>query len=91
MSGSIGFYKNSNGRYLDYLSKGYGQEEISEAEYNEILSIIRTAPTPPDGYVYSLRADTLEWELVEAPPDPIDPNEDLDDSAAFGIIFGGTE
>ena len=32
-------------------------------------------PCAPDGYTYKLRADTLEWELVELPPEP-DPGED---------------
>lgn len=91
MTEDVEFYKNTNGDYMDFLSKGYGQERISEAEYNEILSIIQSAPTPPEGFMYSLRADTLEWELVESPPAPIDPYEDVDDNVAFDIIFGGAE
>ena len=61
---------------------------ITEAEYNEILSAIQTAPVAPDGYVYKLRADTLEWELVELPPVE---DEELSDSEALDIILGGEE
>ena len=47
--------------------------EITETEYNEILDIIHAAPTAPEGYQYRLRADTLEWELIEDPgPEPGD-------------------
>ena len=49
-------------------------EEITEAEYNRIKSIIDNRPTAPSGYGYRLTAD-LEWELYELPiieDDPID-------------------
>ena len=42
--------------------------EITEAEYNEILSLIHNRPTAQDGFTYKLKADTLTWELVELPP-----------------------
>lgn len=61
---------------------------ITEAEYNEILSAIQTAPKAPDGYQYKLRADNLEWELVEM-PEPED--DELSDSEALDIILGGAE
>lgn len=41
-------------------------EEITEHEYNEILSIIHERPTTPYGYGYRLRED-LTWELYELP------------------------
>lgn len=50
-------------------------EEITEEEYNAILSRINSVPTAPSGYTYKLRADDLEWELVELPPEP-DPGEE---------------
>lgn len=50
-------------------------ESITEAEYNEILALIAEKPSAPSGYIYKLRADTLEWELVELPPEP-DPGEE---------------
>lgn len=56
--------------FLVAIGKGLVGEEITETEYNELLSIIRTAPTAPSGYTYMLNATTLEWELVELPPAP---------------------
>lgn len=69
------FFKNIDGEYIDYISTGYGRTEISEQEYNAILDIIRNAPASQEGYAYKLRADTLEWELMELPPEP-QPSED---------------
>lgn len=81
------FYKNLDGKYLAYLSTGSGQTEITEAEYRQILSLIRSAPAAPDGYTYMLRADTLEWELVENPPEPEPPVDDeVDDAEALSIL-----
>lgn len=86
------FYKNLDGKYLAYLSTGSGQTEITEAEYRQILSLIRSAPAAPGGYVYMLRADTLEWEPVESPTEPEAPvDEDIDEAEAYNIIFGGAE
>ena len=42
-------------------------EEITEAEYNHIKSIIDNRPTAPDGFAYRLTKE-LEWELYELPP-----------------------
>ena len=61
--------------YIILAGKGMIGEGISESEYNSIQSIILNRPSPPNGYTYKLRADTLEWELVELPPvepEPID-------------------
>ena len=57
--------------YIIAVSTGDFGEQITETEYNEILSIIQTAPIAPEGYAYMLRADNLEWELVK--------NENIDD------------
>lgn len=45
-----------------------GMDEISETEYNDIMQKIQNKPGDIDGYAYKLRADSLEWELVELPP-----------------------
>lgn len=88
----MSFYKNICGGYIESLSKGFGQRQITEEEYNNILSIIRSAPSAPDGYTYMLRADTLEWELVENPPEPEPPVDDeVDDAEALSILLGGAE
>lgn len=48
-------------------------DEITQKEYDELTDIFRNKPTAPEGYHYLLRADTLEWELVEIPPEPDEP------------------
>ena len=62
-------------------------KEITEAEYNDILEIIRNKPTAPDGYGYKL-TDNLEWKLYEIPTEKVD--EEITDEEAFAIITGGT-
>ena len=86
------YRKVLRGDYISCVAIGEYGEEITEEEYSNILEIIRTAPTPPDGYAYKLCADTMEWELVELPtrPDP-DPEEELTESEVYEILFGGAE
>ena len=47
---------------------------ITEAEYNEILTIIQNQPTPKEGYGLRLKTD-LTWEEYELPIEP-DPDPD---------------
>ena len=68
------YYKLIIDGYLVSVGTGTGGEEITESEYNELLSIIHNRPTPSTGFDYKLKADTLEWELVELPP--IDDTDD---------------
>jgi hypothetical protein len=62
--------------YIIAIGTGIVGDEITESEYNELRGIIRTAPLAPGGYTYKLRADNLEWELVELPPTPDEPITD---------------
>jgi len=80
-------YKNVSGGYIASITTGAGQIEISQAEYNEIIDIIRAAPTPPEGYVYKLRDADLTWELVELPPEPYEPTDE-DKAEAYDILMG---
>ena len=73
--------------YIAALSTG-GGTEITEAEYNEILTIIHNKPAATETTDYRLRED-LTWE--ESPIDPPDPDPDIDEAEAFDIIFGGAE
>lgn len=61
--------------YIAAVTTGSGTEQITESEYNEILSIIHNRPSAPDGFTYKLKADTLTWELVEL-PEPIDTDDE---------------
>ena len=80
------FSKMTADGYIVAVGTGIAGEQISEAEYETILSAINNTPTAPDGYAYHLRATDLEWVLVELPPDP-DP--EVDDSEALEILLGG--
>ena len=62
------YYKTIIDNYLVSIGTGTGGTEITESEYNELLSIIHNRPTPSTGFDYKLKADTLTWELVELPP-----------------------
>ena len=63
----------------------YGKE-ITETEYNEILSMLRNRLVAPDGFAYRL-TESLEWELYELPL--ADPDPELSDQEALDIILGG--
>ena len=67
-------------------------KEITEAEYNEILTMLRNRPTAPEGYGYRL-TESLEWELYELPPaEEIEEDPELSDGEVLSIIVnGGTE
>lgn len=79
------YFKNIEGDYLTSISTGTGDEEITKEEYENILSIIRTRPTPEKGYDYKLKTD-LTWELVEA---PVVEEEEISADEALDIILGG--
>lgn len=64
--------------YIAALSTGSGTE-ITESEYSTIMQKIQNKPVDPNGYQYRLRADNLEWELVELPP--IEPEPLTDEEA----------
>lgn len=72
------YFKNIEGDYLVSISTGAGGEEITQEEYENILSVIRSRPTPDAGYDYRLKTD-LTWELVEAPPAPEEDMEATED------------
>ena len=58
------YYKNIENGYIASISTQHGQIEITEVEYNSILSAIKNKPIAPDGYEYKLR-ENLTLELVE--------------------------
>lgn len=73
----IAYYKYIEDGYIvsvQTLNNASSEGNITEEEYNEILGIIRNAPSAPEGYVYRLRED-LAWELCELPPAP-EPEEE---------------
>ena len=81
------YFKNFDGEYIFSIGVGIGDTEITQEEYEHILSAIRSRPTAEPGYMYKLRTD-LTWEQVEA-PEPVD--EDISADEALGIILGVSE
>ena len=63
-------------------------EEIDESTYATISEAIKEKPKDLPNYSYMLRADTLEWELVELPPAPTESDE-LTAEEALDILLGG--
>lgn len=83
------YYKSVDFDHLISIGTGPGGTEITESEYNNILSVIRSRPTPPAGFDYRLKAD-LTWEQYELPPDPEPSDEDeISDDEAMAIMLGG--
>lgn len=70
-------------------SEGHFPIEITKAERDAVFNKLMSRPTAEEGYQYMLKADTMEWELVELPQ----PSEDdeLDDAEALSIITGESE
>lgn len=50
---------------------GENQTEITEEEYNNILSIIQNKPEDTETIIYKLHADTLEYVAYDRPEEPI--------------------
>ena len=65
------FYKIVLDGYIEAIGTNGSDDviEITEAEYAEILAVIRDKPAATDTTDYRLRED-LTWEAVESEPDP---------------------
>ena len=73
--------------YIIAIGTGIAGQEITETEYENILSAFSNKPTAPEGYEYML-TDELEWKLVEAAPEPeTDPTPE----EALAILLGEEE
>lgn len=79
-------YKSVFGGYILSVGTGNGGTEITEDEYNEILSVIHNKPKATDTTDYRLRED-LTWEAY--PIEPPDPDPDIDDAELLNILMGG--
>lgn len=80
------YYKNVETDHITAIGIGPGGTEITQEEYNNIMSIIRNRPVPEEGCDYKLKID-LTWELYKLPPEPADP--DITSDEALSIIVGG--
>ena len=73
----------------DYLTAigvdDWSGKTITEEEYNTILHIIENKPADTETHYYKLRADTLEYEMIER-DEPIilpEPTYTLDEAATI--------
>lgn len=82
------YYKQIIDGYIISIGTGAGNTEITEEEYNSILSLIQNRPQA-DGKDYRLKTD-LTWEECDlpAPPEPSD-NDELSETETLSILLGG--
>lgn len=79
------YYKHIEDGFITSIGTGMGQTEITQEEYDSILAVIQSRPTPEAGFDYRLCED-LTWEQVEC---PIDDDPELSEQEAMDIILGG--
>ena len=75
----MGYFKIVDNEYISGIGRGNIGDGIGKNEYSHLLEVIKSSPIAPDGYTYKLRADNLEWELVELPP--VEPEPLTDEEA----------
>ena len=80
------WYKIVKDGYITVIGKGSGGTQISEAEYNDIMTVMKTVPTAQNGYAYRLK-ENLTWELYEV--EITDDPDIISDTEALKIITEG--
>lgn len=82
------YYKQLYNGIIVSIGTNKAGEEITEAEYTELMAIIQNAPRS-EGKGYKLRAD-LTWEEYDLPPEPEPSDEDeISTDEALNILLGG--
>ena len=81
------YYKQLSDNYILAIGTGYGGEEISEQDYNEIMSVIQSCPNE-NGKGYRLCTD-LTWEEYDLPPVVLSDDDELSANEALDILLGG--
>ena len=67
-----------------------GLTEITEEEYNNILSVIASKPEDTDTIIYKLHSDTLEYVAYDRPEEPvIEPTDPVIDSIISEVASNG--
>lgn len=79
-----------NNGYIVAITNGTGNQSDTDL-VNAVKVAMRFKPTDPEGYTYKLRADNLEWELVELPPAPEYEPTVEDKAEAYDILMGEEE
>ena len=83
------YYKQIDSDYILTIGTGYGGEEITETEYNQIMSVIQSRPSA-DGKGYKLKTD-LTWEEYDLPEIVESDDDELSDGETLNILLGVTE
>ena len=84
----MNYYKIIENGYILAVGTNTGGEEITESEYDEIMTVIHNKPARTDTTDYQLKED-LTWEAYQI--EPPDPDPELDDTDALEILLGGAE
>ena len=83
------YYKQLSDNYILAIGTGPGGTEITETEYNSILSAIQSRPTS-ETQGYRLRTD-LTWEAYDLPPELESSDDDeISNEEALNILLGGS-
>lgn len=82
------YNKQTSNNYILAIGTGQGGTEITEAEYNNIMSIIQARPQA-EGKDYKLKAD-LTWEEYDLLPAPeLSDEDEISNDEALEILLGG--
>ena len=81
------YYKRISNNYILAIGTGNGNDEITEQEYNEIMSVIQSCPNE-EGKGYRLCTD-LTWEEYDIPPVVLSDDDELSADEAMYILLGG--
>lgn len=66
------YQKITENGYILSVTNGVSNGNITEREYNAIITAVQNRPAPPSGFDYRLKED-LTWELYEQPvPEEVD-------------------
>ncbi len=72
------YYKQITKNYITAIGTGSGNTEITEAEYNKIVSIIRDRPQSDDkGYRLKTDLTWEEYDVIPIEPEPADDEADM--------------
>lgn len=80
------YYKLIDGNYITAIGMGLSGTEITQEEYDSLMTIIENKPPRTETTDFRLKTD-LTWEEYEVEP----PTDDIDDTEALEIILGGAE
>ena len=82
------YYKNIDNGYILAIGTGGGGTEITETEYNQIMTVIQNKPPRTGTTDYHLK-ENLTWEEFEREEEP--QTDEIDAEEAFDILMGVVE